>query len=76
MEETSVTEPKPQTCAYPGCEVVMELGPEKGPNRTGPTPRYCDDPEHNTQSVYKALERGEGDVSPGAEERLGLEPRG
>jgi hypothetical protein len=76
MEETSVTESTPQTCAFPGCDVVMELGPEKGPNRTGPTPRYCDDPEHNTQSVFQALQRGEGDASPETEAGLGLDPSG
>ncbi len=68
MEETPVTESTPLTCAYPGCEVVMKPDMEKG----GRMPRYCDSPEHNTQSVYQALQRGEGDASPGTAARLGL----
>jgi hypothetical protein len=59
-----------KTCAYPGCQVVMEPAPERG----GPPPRYCDSPEHNTHSVFRALQRGEGDASPDTAARLGLEP--
>ncbi|MDP9228553.1 MAG: hypothetical protein M3M99_05805 [Actinomycetota bacterium] len=68
MEETRMTESTPQTCAYPGCEVVMEPAPERG----GPAPRYCADPEHNTHSVFHALKRGEGHTSPETAAGLGL----
>lgn len=63
-----MTESKRRTCAYPGCDVVMGDAPERG----GPPPRYCDSPEHNTQSVFQALQRGEGEASPDTAARLGL----
>ena len=60
------------TCAYPRCEVVPQTASEHG----GPTPRYCDSPGHNAYSVFRALQRGEGDASPETAARLGLTPRG
>jgi hypothetical protein len=69
-EERRVTEAMPKTCAYPGCQVVMEPAPERG----GPAPRYCDSPEHNAHSVFRALQRGEGDAAPDTAARLGLGP--
>lgn len=54
-----MTHTEPQTCAYPGCEVVVEP-----PERGGPTPGYCDNPEHNAESMFRALQRGEGEPSP------------
>jgi hypothetical protein len=65
-----MSEAMPKTCAYPGCEVVMEPAPERG----GPAPRYCDSPEHNAHSVFRALQRGEGDAAPDTAARLGLGP--
>jgi hypothetical protein len=62
-----VTESRERTCAYPGCEVV--IGP---PERGGPTPGYCDDPEHNAHSAYQALKRGEGEAPPDTAANLGL----
>jgi hypothetical protein len=54
-----MTETAPKTCAYPGCEVVVEP-----PERGGPTPGYCDNPEHNAHSVFRALQGSEGESSP------------
>lgn len=59
-------ETEPRTCKYPGCDVVLEPGPE----HRGPPPRYCDNPEHNAHSVFQALKRGEGETPPGMAERL------
>lgn len=64
-----MTETTPKTCAYPGCEVVMEHAPERGP-----PPRYCSSTEHNAHSVFQALQRGEGETSPDTAARLGLAP--
>ena len=63
-----MTESKPTTCAHPGCEVVIEAFGERG----GPPSRYCDNPEHNTHSVFLALQRGEGEASPDTAARLGI----
>ena len=63
-----MTDANPRTCAYPGCDVVM---PAAGPHG-GPPPRYCDDPDHNAHSVYRALARGEGEVEPQVAARIGL----
>jgi hypothetical protein len=63
-----MTEPKQRTCAFPGCEVVLGPVSDAGPHVTG----YCDDPDHNAQSVYRALRRGEGDASPDTAARLDL----
>ena len=68
-----MSEAKQRTCAYPGCEVLIGPPPELG----GPTPGYCDDPEHNAHSTYYALKRGEGHAPAETAERLGLaEPHG
>ncbi|MDQ6749448.1 MAG: hypothetical protein M3Z33_01635 [Actinomycetota bacterium] len=64
-----MTETTRKTCAYPGCEIVMEPAPERGPE-----PRYCDSPDHNAHSVFRALQRGEGDASPETAARLGIKP--
>jgi hypothetical protein len=63
-----MTEQKQRTCAFPGCEVVLEPVSEAGRHVTG----YCDDPDHNAHSVYWALKRGEGHASPDTAARLDL----
>jgi hypothetical protein len=62
-----VTE-SPKTCAYPGCDAVVEAAPETG----GPPPGFCSSPEHNAHSLFRALQRGEGDVPADTAARLGL----
>lgn len=64
-----MTQTTAKTCAYPGCDVV----PENGPERSGPPPGYCESPEHNAQSAFRAMQRGEGDASADTAARLGLE---
>ncbi len=53
-----MTEETPKTCAYPGCEAIV---PE--PEQGGPTPGYCDNPEHNAHSMFRALQSGEGETA-------------
>ena len=57
-------------CAYPGCEAAIEP-----PERGGPTPGYCDDPEHNAHSAFLALKRGEGHAPGETAANLGLMTR-
>src|SRR5690349_12321223 len=42
------------TCAFPGCD-----RPVAPPPATGGRSRYCDDPEHNATSAFRAR-RGQG----------------
>jgi hypothetical protein len=58
----------PKTCAYPGCEAAVEPAPDRG----GPPSRFCSFPEHNAYSLFRAFQRGEGDVAPDTAARLGL----
>ena len=48
---TGGEEPKAVTCAFPNCTNEPE---PKDPTKTGPAPRYCVLPEHNSVSAFRA----------------------
>jgi hypothetical protein len=47
---------------------VVEAAPETG----GPPPGFCSSPDHNAHSMFRALQRGEGEVPADTAARLGL----
>ena len=60
MVPMSDTTSVPVTCAFPGCE-----RPIAPPPATGGRSRYCDDPEHNASTAFRAR-RGQGSRSESA----------
>ena len=61
MVPMSDTTSVPVTCAFPGCE-----RPIAPPPATGGRSRYCDDPEHNASTAFRARRGGQGSRSESA----------
>ena len=56
----------------PGREASADRGPVEG----GPPSGFCSAPEHNAQTLFAALKRGEARAPAETAVRLGLDPGG